>query len=126
MEDPWLHTGGREMILRGIIGVAVGAGLSACATAPVVQARGGSFAPVLDGVTYGATVSNGVAGKALTAQGAQPVQGMSVRVSPFAMDQGKRAKDVASLACAQAGGRFNAAAIGGFTAGSWVFEGGCA
>lgn len=130
MENPRLRVGGRSMIMRGIIGLTLAAGLSACSGVPVtdapMQAKLGDFSQSYEGVDYSAAVLAGPTGKVLTANGALPASGHTVRVAPLAMDQGKRAKDIATLACAQAGGRFNAAAIGGFAAGAWVFEGGCA
>ncbi|MBT9243983.1 hypothetical protein KM031_03010 [Gemmobacter fulvus] len=111
------------------IGLAA-AGLCACA-APAVQApkgtaQAGAFAVAHEGVSYQARLAAGRPGKALTRAGAVAVPGLTLRVAPFAGDQGKRAKDVAALACAQAGGRFQPQAIGGYAAGAWIFEGGCA
>ncbi len=117
------------MNLSPLLGIGIAAGLSACVAAPVPQsaaARPGALAVVHEGTGYQAALMQGRSGKALTRAGAAPVPGLTVQVAPFAMDQGKRAKDVAALACAQAGGRFQTQAVGGFAAGSWVFEGGCA
>lgn len=106
------------------------AGLSACAAAPAAAPKGtaqsGAFAVVHEGASYQAEVMPGAAGHALTRAGAVAVPGQTVRVAPLGMDQGKRAKDVAQLACAQASGRFQPQAVGRFAQGGWLFEGGCA
>lgn len=106
------------------------AGLSACAAAPAAAPKGtaqsGAFAVQHEGGSYRAEVMPGAAGHALTRAGAVAVPGQTVRVAPFGMDQGKRAKDVAQHACAQAAGRFQPQAVGRFAGNEWVFEGGCA
>ncbi|GHC12107.1 hypothetical protein GCM10007291_06440 [Gemmobacter nanjingensis] len=117
------------MNLTPILLSGMAAGLSACVAAPAPQGasvKGGTYAVMQEGAEYQAQVSAGRAGKVLTRAGAQPVSGAMVRVAPFGMDQGKRAKDVAAMACTQAGGRFQPQAVGGYAAGAWEFEGGCA
>ena len=106
-------------------------GLSACVGTPAPQkgtaAQAGAYAVTTgEGGSYAAQVGAGPMGHALTRSGAAPLQGLSVSVSPFGLDQGRRAKAVAAAACAQAQGRFQPQAIGHFSQGSWVFEGGCA
>ena len=113
-----------------LLHLGMAAGLSACAAAPAAAPKGtaqsGAFAVQHEGASYQAEVMPGAAGHALTRAGAVAVPGQTIRVAPFAMDQGKRAKDVAQLACAQAAGRFQPQAVGQFAQGGWVFEGGCA
>ena len=75
---------------------------------------------------YQAAILPGRAGKALTAKGAVSVPGLTVQVAGLDRDQGKLAKDVAQQACGQAGGQFRPQVVGGFAAGQWYFEGGCA
>ena len=107
----------------------VALGLSACVSTPAPQkgtASAGAYAVAHEGGSYAAQVGAGPMGHALTRAGAAPVSGLTVMVSPFAMDQGRRAKAVAAEACAQAKGRFQPQAVGRFAQGVWVFEGGCA
>lgn len=106
------------------------AGLSACAAAPAAAPKGtaqsGAFAVQHEGASYQAAVMPGATGHALTRAGAVAVPGQTVRVTPLGFDQGKRAKDVAKLACVQASGRFQPQAVGRFAGNEWIFEGGCA
>lgn len=121
----------RPLISLGVMA----AGLSACVAAHPsgpggsgagAAAQSGSFALTHAGAVYQAQVLPGPAGHALTRAGAQAVQGQSVRVWPLGFDQGRRAKDVAALACTEAQGTFQPQAVGRFEAGAWIFEGGCA
>ena len=119
------------MQLHPLISLGVVAGLSACAAAPVPQRGpeptvGPSQTVSYRGTAFQTKLLPGRPGKALTAQGAVAVPGLSVAVAPFGMDQGQMAKDVARIACERAEGRFNARALGRFVAGAWIFEGGCA
>ncbi|MBL8561753.1 MAG: hypothetical protein JNN06_05680 [Gemmobacter sp.] len=107
----------------------VALGLSACVSTPAPQkgaALAGAYAVAHEGGSYAAQVGAGPMGHALSRAGSVPVPGLAVTVSPFAMDQGRRAKAVAAEACAQARGRFQPQAVGRFAKGAWVFEGGCA
>lgn len=108
-------------------------GLTACA--PVargpVSAMQGPVAVSLDGRSFAATIQPGPRGTTLTRQGAVGVAGSQIAVtragSALRMDEGAVAKRAARQACADAGGRFNAAAIGRYqAAGVWAFPGGCA
>jgi len=113
------------LILSGVV-----AGLAACAPvsdrAPQTPAPSGAFGVAYQGITYQAMVGPGAPGRMFTRSGAQPVAGQVVSVGPFGMAEGKRAKDVAALACTQANGRFQPQAVGRFARGAWIFEGGCA
>ena len=103
--------------------------LSACAvvTAPVkLGVKAGQLLVERGGQAYKVALIEGRAGKALTAGGAVSVPGLTVRVAGLDRDQGKLAKDLAMQACGQAGGQFQPQAIGGYAAGQWNFEGGCA
>ena len=122
------------MKATGIICGAMAGVLSACVATPAVEAparasglQAGAAPVVLDGMTFAADLRPGAPGTALTRAGLRPVQGLTVQVRPLAMDQGKRAKDVAALACAAQGGRFNPTATGRYAgAEAWEFRGACA
>ncbi|MGL4321865.1 MAG: hypothetical protein ACRCS3_13475 [Paracoccaceae bacterium] len=123
------------MAARPFIFVLPCAAMAACA-APVPVAAPATRAVVADGVAvtyrdraFTAQIAPGAAGITLTRAGAQPVAGSTVRVTAagLAADEGIAAKEAARLACGQAGGVFQAQAIGAF-AGSetWAFAGACA
>lgn len=108
--------------------------LSACVATPAAEAparasavQAGAAPVVVDGVSYAAALRPGPAGTVLTRAGAVAATGLTVAVSPLAMDQGRAAKAAAAMACAGQGGRFNAGATGRFAgAQTWEFRGACA
>ena len=117
------------MRMQPLLSLGAAAGLSACAAAAVPPAGGalpGAQAVAMGSAIYQAAILPGRAGKALTAEGAVSVPGLTVQVAGLDRDQGKLAKDVAQQACGQAGGQFRPQVVGGFAAGQWYFEGGCA
>lgn len=119
------------MNLAPLISMGMAAGLSACVAAPApvrgpVPTEGPSRTVMHQGVAFQTKLLAGRPGKALTAAGAVPVQGLAVAVAPFGPDQGRMAKEVARIACSEAGGRYQSQAVGVFAGGAWVFEGGCA
>jgi hypothetical protein len=81
---------------------------------------------------YLGEITAGPLGVVLTKDGAEQVPGGSVRVFRPGLSQsdGVEAKPVAQAVCGNAGGVFNARALGRFVAsgaadGSWVFDGAC-
>ncbi|MDR0809921.1 MAG: hypothetical protein LBE86_12475 [Gemmobacter sp.] len=116
------------MNLTPLLGMGMAVGLSACVAtpAPQVPAQAGAFAVALEGGSYQAQIGPGRPGHALGRSGAVAVAGQTIRVTPFGLDQGRRAKAVAEAACMQARGRFQPQALGRFAQGAWIFEGGCA
>ena len=117
------------MNLNPLILSGMALGLSACVSTPAPQngtAQAGAYAVAYGEGRYAAQVAAGPTGHALGRTGAVPVAGLTVAVSPFGMDQGRRAKSVAAEACAQAKGRFQPQAVGRFAQGAWLFEGACA
>ncbi|MGB8815403.1 MAG: hypothetical protein WCC57_19670 [Paracoccaceae bacterium] len=121
------------MRASGIIGMVAAAALSACAPATQVSAPVGQaieFPVDFNNATYIAKIAPGPAGEAITAAGAVPVQGATIRVrpagEPFETFEGKLAKDVAAAACTSQGRRFNPTAIGDFAEAEWIFRGACA
>lgn len=101
------------------------------AVRPAGGSIGGPVSLTVDGHAFAADIRAGRAGMELTRHGARPVQGQEIRVTraatPLRMDEGAQAKRAARAGCAEAGGRFNETAIGGYDrAGGWVFPGGCA
>ena len=117
------------MHLNPLILSGMALGLSACVSTPAPQkgtASAGAYAVAHEGGSYSAQVGAGPMGHALSRNGAVPVAGLTVTVSPLGLDQGRRAKSVAAEACAQAKGHFQPQAVGRFAQGAWVFEGGCA
>ncbi|MBE2278372.1 MAG: hypothetical protein IAE87_18990 [Rhodobacteraceae bacterium] len=85
----------------------------------------------LDGAVFQAEIFPGAPGAMLTADGARPVPGATLRLTregrALARDEGALAKKAARAGCTAAGGRFAEAALGRFDgAGAWVFPGGCA
>lgn len=85
------------MNLNPLILSGVALGLSACVSTPAPQkgtALAGAYAVAHEGGSYAAQVGAGPMGHALTRAGAAPVSGLAVTVSPFGMDQGRRAKAV--------------------------------
>ena len=113
------------------LGACVG-GSAGGASAPARgAAQSGAQSVTVDGQSFAAAVLPGAAGKRLSAAGALPVQGQSVRVTraggALRMDEGAIAKKAARAACAASGGRFADLALGSYDrAGAWVFAGACA
>ncbi len=133
------------MIMRGALAPSLPcrarrgmAGLSAVALAGCVAgapsapaARPGMEKVDLGGETLTVAIEAEAPGAMLTADGARPVAGNTLRVRAegraLAMDEGALAKRAARAACRQAGGRFAEGALGRFDrAGGWIFAGGCA
>lgn len=110
------------------------AALTACvATAPAVpvsrQVAADAVAVSYRDRAFVASIQPGVPGVALTRGGAMAVAGSTVRVTAhgLARDQGLAAKEAARLACTNAGGAFQAQAIGSYAGPeTWVFAGACA
>ncbi|EEW26476.1 hypothetical protein [Rhodobacter ferrooxidans] len=105
------------------------AGLSACVSpAAAVRPLAEPVAvPVsLNGASFAARIEPGPAGHRFTANGAQPVAGLTVAVAALARDQGKLAKDVAQAACLAQNRRFDGSALGRYASGNWIFNGACA
>lgn len=107
--------------------------LGACVaqTGAMRSVSSGPVSLTVDGQDFTADFREGRPGMELTRHGARAVQGREIRVTRTAallrMDEGALAKRAARAGCAEAGGRFNETAIGGFDrAGGWVFPGGCA
>lgn len=126
---------------RGAIALALVAclGLGAC-VAPANVGRGGASRPVaagpvvnVDGKALSGQILDGAPGLTVTAQGAQPIQGQTVRVSQsggrqLGQSDGSLAKTAAREICQGAGRSFSDLALGGYDQGSgtWVFAGACA
>lgn len=107
------------------------AALAACVAPPPSGLRMGDVQAQVDGMGFAVAVSPGTPGAMLTAAGARPVAGATLRVrregAALAMDEGALAKKAARAGCAAASGRFAEAALGAYDgAGAWVFAGACA
>ena len=123
--------------LRALAGLSLLA-VAGCAAQPGpggISAASGTTAPhalVLGGRSLQVSLHPGAAGRSLGADGVRRLSGQTVRViatdGTLANDQGALAKKAARAGCQQAGGRFNAAAIGRFErqGDAWLFDGGCA
>lgn len=119
--------------LRAVAGFSLVAVAGCIANVPdaTVPTRSGEHRVAVDGVAFVARIAPGAPGMILTAEGARPVAGNTLRVSregaALAMHEGAIAKKAARAGCAAAGGRFAEQAIGGYeTAGVWSFPGACA
>jgi hypothetical protein len=119
--------------LRAAAGLSLFAVAGCVADVPdaAVPARSGEHRVAVDGVAFVARIAPGTPGMMLTAEGAKPVAGNTLRISrdgpALAMHEGVVAKKAARAGCAAAGGRFAEQAIGGYDgAGVWSFPGVCA
>ncbi len=114
-----------------LVPVLVPAALAACVAAQAPAVPEGPRRVDLDGAAFLAEIFPGPPGAMLTADGARPVTGATLRLTregrTLARDEGALAKKAARAGCTAAGGRFAEAALGRFDgAGAWVFPGGCA
>lgn len=107
--------------------------LGACAPLPGAPGgvQAGAQSVTLNGEAFAATIAAGQAAVIISKEGARSARGLSVSVkgetAALGEGSGRRAKAAADKACAAAGGRFNAQAIGRYAApGLWVFDGACA
>lgn len=129
------HSGPESLLALGLVALV----LSGCVasqrdggqTTASGRANAGSYEVTVDGGRYQASLAAGRAGKALTRQGARPVQGYEVTVSRLggrlAAHEGALAKKVLQAGCKEAKGRTNPTALGRYDrAGLWRFAGGCA
>lgn len=105
--------------------------LAACAP-PGGHVRPDAMPLELDDARYAVTIQPGAAGTGITAAGAGPIAGRTVRVTrlgtPLSQDEGLAAKRAARAECTRSNGRFNEVALGSYrsASGAWVFPGGCA
>ncbi|WP_096786127.1 hypothetical protein [Rhodobacter sp. CZR27] len=107
--------------------------LSACASQAPVAGRAipGASEVTVEGQRFLTELRAGPTGERLTADGAQPVAGLSVDVRrldpPLHYSDGAAAKRAAEAACAGQGGRFDPTAVGRVSAPNlWRFAGACA
>ena len=84
---------------------------------PMPLAASGPVAVSQDGAGY-------IVDMQPTTTGAQML--VTADAGPMGMDQGLTAKRVAETFCAGRGSRVAPSALGRFSAGSWLFNGGCA
>ncbi len=93
--------------------------LSACgapASRPMPLAMSGPVAVTLNGKSYVADLEPVTNGARLT---------VTRDAMQFGYDQGREAKAVAEQFCTNRGTRIDPRALGAFSGGAWVFDGGC-